>query len=55
MQTAGIVIDDGAYFKGGIDITREKAASERPVSKGNGQAVPATAATATDSKGARPV
>ena len=22
IQTAGIVIEDGAYFKGGIDITR---------------------------------
>jgi len=27
IKTAGIVIDDGAYFKGGIDITRGEAAS----------------------------
>jgi len=26
IKTAGIVIDDGAYFKGGIDITRGEAA-----------------------------
>jgi len=29
IKTAGIVIDDGAYFKGGIDITRGDAASSR--------------------------
>ena len=25
VKTAGIVIEDGAYFKGGIDITRPEA------------------------------
>ncbi len=30
IKTAGIVIDDGAYFKGGIDITRGEAVNSRP-------------------------
>jgi cytoskeletal protein CcmA (bactofilin family) len=48
VQTAGIVIDDGAYFKGGIDITRpEKPSGDRPASKGNGQAVPTAASETT--------
>ena len=29
IKTAGIVIDDGAYFKGGIDITRGEAPAVR--------------------------
>lgn len=29
IKTAGIVIDDGAYFKGGIDITRGEAPAAR--------------------------
>jgi len=32
IKTAGIVIDDGAYFKGGIDITRGEAASSAKAS-----------------------
>ena len=28
IKTAGIVIDDGAYFKGGIDITRPEKARQ---------------------------
>jgi cytoskeletal protein CcmA (bactofilin family) len=29
VKTAGIVIEDGAYFKGGIDITRPAVAAQR--------------------------
>jgi cytoskeletal protein CcmA (bactofilin family) len=48
VQTAGIVIDDGAYFKGGIDITRVES---KPALKGNGQA----AAPAPAGASSRPV
>jgi cytoskeletal protein CcmA (bactofilin family) len=30
VKTAGIVIEDGAYFKGGIDITRPEVAAQDP-------------------------
>jgi len=30
VKTAGIVIEDGAYFKGGIDITRPEAPVQEP-------------------------
>jgi cytoskeletal protein CcmA (bactofilin family) len=31
VKTAGIVIEDGAYFKGGIDILRPEPARQEPV------------------------
>ncbi|HUA19592.1 MAG TPA: polymer-forming cytoskeletal protein [Bryobacteraceae bacterium] len=47
IKTAGIVIDDGAYFKGGIDITRGEApaSASRPQSSPAG--APAVKATAS--------
>ena len=37
IKTAGIVIEDGAYFKGGIDISRPD--GEKPAPKSSGAAV----------------
>ncbi|HMD47469.1 MAG TPA: polymer-forming cytoskeletal protein [Bryobacteraceae bacterium] len=34
IKTAGIVIEDGAYFKGGIDISRPEAGKASPKSAG---------------------
>jgi cytoskeletal protein CcmA (bactofilin family) len=34
IKTAGIVIEDGAYFKGGIDISRGEAEKPAPQAAG---------------------
>jgi len=36
IKTAGIVIEDGAYFKGGIDISRGEGANPKPAPKSQG-------------------
>ena len=47
VKTAGIVIEDGAYFKGGIDIVRPPAA-ETPVKAQAAAAVPTPRPTGGD-------
>jgi cytoskeletal protein CcmA (bactofilin family) len=58
IRTARIVIEDGAYFKGNIDIIRAEAprqeskpaAKPQPVASANSNATPAVAAGAGDNK-----
>jgi cytoskeletal protein CcmA (bactofilin family) len=40
IKTAGIVIEDGAYFKGGIDISRTEPAKAAPAPAKSGTATP---------------
>jgi cytoskeletal protein CcmA (bactofilin family) len=47
IQTAGIVIEDGAYFKGSIDIARKAEAPKAEAAKPAAQPETARAATAT--------
>jgi cytoskeletal protein CcmA (bactofilin family) len=56
IRTARIVIEDGAYFKGNIDIVRAEVAKPaavpkpQPVASATAVNAPAIAATAGDSK-----
>jgi cytoskeletal protein CcmA (bactofilin family) len=42
IKTGGIVIEDGAYFKGSIDIVRQAEAKHAPAAKPQQQPAPAT-------------
>lgn len=53
IHTARIVIEDGAYFKGSIDIVKPEPARQAPAQKGQAAATPApapAAAAAADAK-----
>jgi len=52
VKTAGIVIEDGAYFKGGIDILRPEAKKSAPAAKFVPQPVPQTSASIAAKAGA---
>ena len=43
IKTAGIVIEDGAYFKGGIDISKNGEGKQAPRAQGTAPAAPAAA------------
>jgi cytoskeletal protein CcmA (bactofilin family) len=43
VKTAGIVIEDGAYFKGGIDILRPESKKPEPASSSSSSALPSVA------------
>jgi cytoskeletal protein CcmA (bactofilin family) len=55
IKTSRIVIEDGAYFKGSIDISKATAPAAKPASTPSAQptaSAPAAAVTATNAVGA---
>jgi cytoskeletal protein CcmA (bactofilin family) len=50
IKTAGIVIEDGAYFKGGIDISRNGTEQGAEARNGEGKAAPKTQSASAGNK-----